>query len=98
MHLAPIDGLIIAIYGVFVLGVGFVLRRRIVHSADFFLAGRAFIGAQVVLAAEPSHAVGGDRHIGGKGGALSLAAVGAVAELDGGQGLLHLKPDRPAKA
>ena len=41
MHLAPIDGLIIAIYGVFVLGIGFVLRRQVVDSADFFLAGRS---------------------------------------------------------
>jgi SSS family solute:Na+ symporter len=41
MHLAPIDALIIAIYGVFVLGVGFVLRRQMVHSSDFFFAGRS---------------------------------------------------------
>src|SRR3954469_14853064 len=41
MHLAPIDGLIIAIYGAFVLGIGVVLRRRIINSADFFLAGRS---------------------------------------------------------
>src|SRR3954452_9454801 len=41
MHLAPIDGLIIAIYGTFVLAIGVVLRRQIVNSADFFLAGRS---------------------------------------------------------
>jgi SSS family solute:Na+ symporter len=41
MHLAAIDGFIIAIYGAFVLGIGFVLRRKIVHSSDFFLAGRS---------------------------------------------------------
>ena len=41
MHLAPVDGLIIAIYGTFVLGIGVVLRRKIVDSADFFLAGRS---------------------------------------------------------
>src|SRR3954469_592356 len=41
VHLAPIDGLIIAIYGAFVLGIGVVLRRRIINSADFFLAGRS---------------------------------------------------------
>jgi SSS family solute:Na+ symporter len=41
MHLAPIDGLILAIYGVFVLGIGVVLRRTIVDSTDFFLAGRS---------------------------------------------------------
>src|SRR3954453_7896416 len=41
MHLAPIDGLIIAIYGAFVLGIGVVLRGKIVNSTDFFLAGRS---------------------------------------------------------
>src|SRR5258708_29312971 len=41
MHLAPVDGLIIVIYGAFVLGIGIVLRRQIVDSADFFLAGRS---------------------------------------------------------
>src|SRR4051812_16212058 len=41
MHLAPVDVLIIAIYGTFVLAIGVVLRRKIVNSADFFLAGRS---------------------------------------------------------
>ena len=41
MDLAPVDGLILAIYGAFVLGIGVVLRRQIVDSADFFLAGRS---------------------------------------------------------
>ena len=41
MHIAPVDALIIAIYGAFVLGIGVVLRRQIVDSADFFLAGRS---------------------------------------------------------
>src|SRR3954454_2926415 len=41
MHLAAVDVLIIAIYGTFVLAIGVVLRRRIVNSADFFLAGRS---------------------------------------------------------
>jgi SSS family solute:Na+ symporter len=41
MHLAPVDVLIIAIYGAFVLGIGVVLRRKIVDSTDFFLAGRS---------------------------------------------------------
>ena len=40
MHVAPIDLLLIALYGVFVLAIGFT-RRRIVDSADFFLAGRS---------------------------------------------------------
>src|SRR3954453_27056 len=41
MHLAAVDVLIIAIYGTFVLAIGVVLRRQIVNSADFFLAGRS---------------------------------------------------------
>ena len=41
MHVAFIDLLIIGIYVVFVLGIGFALRRRMVHSDDFLLAGRS---------------------------------------------------------
>src|SRR4051795_9989004 len=41
MHVAPIDLLLIALYGVFVLGIGFAVRRRISGSGDFLLAGRA---------------------------------------------------------
>jgi solute:Na+ symporter, SSS family len=39
--LTAIDVLILALYGVFVLGIGFILRRRVVGSEDFFLAGRS---------------------------------------------------------
>jgi SSS family solute:Na+ symporter len=41
MQLAPVDVLIIAIYGAFVLGIGFLLRRRMVGSSEFLLAGRS---------------------------------------------------------
>ncbi|MEO7275096.1 MAG: sodium:solute symporter family protein, partial [Vicinamibacterales bacterium] len=41
MHVAPIDLLLIALYGVFVLGIGFAVRRRISGSGDFLLAGRS---------------------------------------------------------
>jgi SSS family solute:Na+ symporter len=41
MHVAFIDLLIIGIYVAFVLGIGFALRRRMVHSDDFLLAGRS---------------------------------------------------------
>jgi solute:Na+ symporter, SSS family len=41
MHLASIDIVLIAIYGAFVLVIGFLLRRQVTDSADFFMAGRA---------------------------------------------------------
>jgi solute:Na+ symporter, SSS family len=41
MHLAPIDIALIAIYGVFVLVIGLLLRRQVTGSAEFFLAGRS---------------------------------------------------------
>ena len=41
MQLAPVDVLIIAIYGAFVLGIGFLLRRKMVGSSEFLLAGRS---------------------------------------------------------
>jgi SSS family solute:Na+ symporter len=41
MHLTPTDLLIIASYGVFVLAIGVLLKDRVAHSADFFLAGRS---------------------------------------------------------
>ena len=41
MHVSPIDLLLIALYGAFVLGIGFAVRRRISGSGDFLLAGRA---------------------------------------------------------
>ena len=40
MHVELIDILIIAIYGVVVLGIGFALRGRMQNSGDFLLAGR----------------------------------------------------------
>ena len=41
MHVSPIDLLLIALYGAFVLGIGFAVRRRISGSGDFLLAGRS---------------------------------------------------------
>src|SRR6476659_5572531 len=41
MQLATIDWLIMAVYLVFVLGIGFWLRRSIRTSTDFFLSGRS---------------------------------------------------------
>jgi solute:Na+ symporter, SSS family len=41
MHLAPIDTLLIVVYAAFVLGIGFLLRRQVVNSAEFFMAGRS---------------------------------------------------------
>src|SRR6476469_4470404 len=41
MHLASVDVILIVIYGVFVLAIGFLLRRQMVGSTEFFLAGRS---------------------------------------------------------
>src|SRR5712692_9549455 len=41
MTLAPIDYLILAIYFLFVLGIGYWLRKRVKSSQEFFLAGRS---------------------------------------------------------
>jgi SSS family solute:Na+ symporter len=41
MELRLIDGLLVVVYVVFMLGLGFLLRRRIAGSTDFFLAGRS---------------------------------------------------------
>jgi SSS family solute:Na+ symporter len=41
MHISPIDYGIIALYFIVVLGIGFVLRRRMRNSTDFLLAGRS---------------------------------------------------------
>jgi SSS family solute:Na+ symporter len=41
MHISPVDYGIIAAYFVIVLGIGFVLRRRMRNSTDFLLAGRS---------------------------------------------------------
>jgi SSS family solute:Na+ symporter len=40
IHLGPIDGAILIIYFAFVLGIGFVLKRYMRTSTDFFLSGR----------------------------------------------------------
>jgi solute:Na+ symporter, SSS family len=44
MHPHPIDYAIIAIYFIFVLGIGFALRGRMKTSEDFFLSGRSIPG------------------------------------------------------
>jgi SSS family solute:Na+ symporter len=41
MHVAPVDILFIVIYCAFVLAIGFRLRRQMVGSAEFFMAGRS---------------------------------------------------------
>ena len=41
MNLTSIDWIIMLVYFAFVLGIGFVLKRRVKTSTDFFLAGRA---------------------------------------------------------
>ena len=41
MHLAIVDYAIIAVYFVFVLGIGWVLRGQMKSSEDFFLSGRS---------------------------------------------------------
>src|SRR3981189_3120508 len=40
IHLGLIDGAILVIYFAFVLGIGFVLKRQMRTSTDFFLSGR----------------------------------------------------------
>jgi len=39
--LAPVDYLILIVYFLFVLGIGWALRRYMKTSTDFFLSGRA---------------------------------------------------------
>src|SRR3954471_21819465 len=41
MHLTAVDLLIIVSYVAFVLAIGVLLKERVAHSADFFLAGRS---------------------------------------------------------
>lgn len=41
IHLAPIDYLILALYFVFVVGIGVALKRYMRSSTDFFLSGRS---------------------------------------------------------
>ena len=41
ISLGPIDYALLAVYFVFVLGIGWVVRRRVTKSEDFFLAGRS---------------------------------------------------------
>src|SRR5262247_3134328 len=41
VHLASVDVLLLVAYGVFVLAIGFLLRRQMVGSTEFFMAGRS---------------------------------------------------------
>ena len=41
MHLAGIDVVLIVVYGAFVLGIGFLVRRGVSTSTEFFMAGRS---------------------------------------------------------
>ena len=40
VHLGPVDYSILVLYVVFVIGIGFALKRQMKTSADFFLSGR----------------------------------------------------------
>jgi solute:Na+ symporter, SSS family len=40
VHLSPVDYSILVLYVVFVIGIGFALKRQMKTSADFFLSGR----------------------------------------------------------
>ena len=41
IHLSPIDYSILALYCLFVVGIGFALKRYMKTSADFFMSGRS---------------------------------------------------------
>ena len=41
IHLGPVDYVILVVYTLFVLGIGFALKRSTKSSVDFFLSGRA---------------------------------------------------------
>src|SRR5271154_2106272 len=41
MRLAPVDSLILALYFAFVLGIGFLVKRRISTASDFLTSGRS---------------------------------------------------------
>ena len=41
VNLTSIDWAIMLVYFIFVLGIGFLLKRKVKTSTDFFLAGRA---------------------------------------------------------
>ena len=62
--LAPVDYLILIVYFVFVLGIGWALRRYMKTSTDFFLSGRAIPAWVCGLAFLSANlgAPGGDRH------------------------------------
>ena len=41
MHLAPVDYVILALYFAFVLGIGWLLKKRVTSSSEFLTSGRA---------------------------------------------------------
>ena len=41
INASPIDYLLVAVYFVFVIGIGFIARRQVSDSIDFFLSGRS---------------------------------------------------------
>jgi hypothetical protein len=41
LHLGVVDTVLLFVYFVFVIGIGFALRRAVATSTDFFLSGRA---------------------------------------------------------
>jgi SSS family solute:Na+ symporter len=63
MHLHAIDYAILAVYTLFVLGIGFALKRYMKSSTDFFLSGRA-IPAWIAALAFVSANLGANEVIG----------------------------------
>src|SRR5690242_16226298 len=41
LDLGPVDTVLLFVYFVFVLGIGFALKRAVTTSTDFFLSGRS---------------------------------------------------------
>ena len=53
LSLSPVDLLVIALYFVMVLGIGFYLKRFTKTGEDFFLAGREMTHGWLVSALSP---------------------------------------------
>src|SRR6476619_4172991 len=50
MHLGVADVAILVIYGLYVVGIGFALRRRVTGRADFLMAGESMPAGMAGLA------------------------------------------------
>ena len=65
LTLAPVDYLILALYFAFVLGIGWLVKRRVTTSEDFLTSGRSvpvWITSLAFIAANLGRA-GSDRHV-----------------------------------